>query len=107
VAAQGGVDLLLRISGDTALNSWASQLSEVTPEIRSKVRELLKLGTELGTAIRAGMNRNDPWAMARRLAAHTGMTNQWLKDQGLVSVKELWVKTHYPATRLYPSICLI
>lgn len=65
---------------------------------RTKIRELLKLGTELGTAIRAGMNRSGPWAMARRLAAHTGMTNQCLKDQGLVSVKELWVKIHYPAT---------
>ena len=65
---------------------------------RTKVRELLKLGTDLGTAIRAGLNRNGPWAMARRLAAHSGLTNQWLKDQGLVSVKELWVKTHYPAT---------
>jgi RNA-directed DNA polymerase len=65
---------------------------------RTKIRKLLKLGTELGTAIRAGLNRNGPWAMARRLAAHSGMTNQWLKDQGLVSVKELWVKIHYPAT---------
>ena len=34
----------------------------------------------------------------RRLAAHTGMTNKCLKDRGLVSVKELWVKIHYPAT---------
>ena len=65
---------------------------------RTKVRELTRLGTDLGTVIRAGMNRNGPWAMARRLAAHTGLTNQWLKDQGLVSVKELWVKIHYPAT---------
>jgi len=24
--------------------------------------------------------------------------DQWLKDQGLVSVKELWVNIHYPAT---------
>ena len=30
-----------------------------------------------------------PWAMSRRLAAQHGMTNQWLKDQGLLSVKEL------------------
>jgi len=65
---------------------------------RTKIRELLKLGTDRGTAIRAGLNRNGPWAMARRLAAHSGMTNQWLMDQGLVSVKELWVKIHYPAT---------
>jgi RNA-directed DNA polymerase len=65
---------------------------------RTKIRELRKLGTELGTAIRAGLNRNGPWAMSRRLAAQSGMTNQWLKDQGLISVKELWVKIHYPAT---------
>ncbi|MEJ2201774.1 MAG: group II intron reverse transcriptase/maturase [Desulfuromonadaceae bacterium] len=65
---------------------------------RTKIRELRKLGTDLGVAIRAGMNRHGPWAMARRLAAHSGMTNQWLQDQGLVSVKELWVKRHYPAT---------
>ena len=65
---------------------------------RTKVRNLLALGTERYTAIRAGLNRNGPWAMSRRLAAHSGMTNQWLKDQGLVSVKDLWVKRHYPAT---------
>ena len=27
-----------------------------------------------------------------------GMTNQWLKKQGLISIKELWVNIHYPAT---------
>jgi len=65
---------------------------------RTKIRELLKLGVQLGTSIRAGLNRDGPWAMSRRLAAQHGMTNQWLKDQGLLSVKELWVKIHYPAT---------
>jgi RNA-directed DNA polymerase len=65
---------------------------------RTRIRELLKLGTDLKTAIRAGKNSNGPWAMSRRLAAHTGMTNKWLKDQGLLSVKDLWVKLHYPAT---------
>jgi hypothetical protein len=28
----------------------------------------------------------------------SGMTNKWLKEQGLMSVKEQWVKIHYPAT---------
>ena len=65
---------------------------------RTKIRNLLKLGVQLGTSIRAGLNRGGPWAMSRRLAAQHGMTNQWLKDQGVVSVKELWVKTHHPAT---------
>jgi len=58
----------------------------------------LKLGTQRGTAIRAGLNRDGSWAMSRRLDAQTGMTNKWLEEQGLLSVKELWVKLHYPAT---------
>jgi RNA-directed DNA polymerase len=65
---------------------------------RTKIRELLKLGTELYTAIRAGLRRKGPWAMSRKLATHTGLTKKCLQDRGLVSVKELWVSTHYPAT---------
>jgi len=32
------------------------------------------------------------------LVAGSGMTNKWLKEQGLISVKEQWVKIHYPTT---------
>ena len=38
-------------------------------------------------------SRKGPWRLGRTLATQTGMTNQWLKDQGLVSVKDLRVKT--------------
>jgi len=65
---------------------------------RTKVRELRRLGTSLKAAIDVGLSRKGPWRLARTLATHTGMTNQWLKDQGLLSVKELWVNIHYPAT---------
>jgi RNA-directed DNA polymerase len=65
---------------------------------RTKVRELRKLGTSLDTAISVAMSRKGPWHLARTLATQTGMTNQWLKDQGLLSVKSLWVSIHYPAT---------
>jgi RNA-directed DNA polymerase len=65
---------------------------------RCKVQELLNLGTYLKTAIFVAISRKGPWHLARTLATQTGMTNQWLKDQGLLSVKELWVKIHYPAT---------
>ena len=66
--------------------------------VRTKVRNLLKLGTHPGVAIPMSLSRKGPWKGARTLATQTGMTNQWLKDQGLVSVKELWVNIHYPAT---------
>jgi len=65
---------------------------------RTKVRNLLKLGTSLKAAIDVGMSRKGPWRLARTLATQTGMTNQRLKDQGLLSVKELWVSIHYPTT---------
>jgi RNA-directed DNA polymerase len=65
---------------------------------RTKVRNLLKLGTMKKTAILTAISRKGPWRLSRTLATHTGMTNQWLKDQGLLSVKELWVNIHYPAT---------
>lgn len=66
--------------------------------VRTKIRNLLKLGTHPGVAIPLCLTRKGPWRSARTMATQTGMTNQWLKDQGLVSVKELWVKIHYPAT---------
>jgi len=65
---------------------------------RTKIRNLLKLGTLLKAALDVGLSRKGPWRLARTLATQTGMTNQWLKDQGLLSVKELWVNIHYPVT---------
>ena len=65
---------------------------------KTKVRELRKLGTSLHAAIPVAISRKGPWRLAKTLATQTGMTNQWLKDQGLLSVKDLWVNIHYPAT---------
>ena len=65
---------------------------------RTKVRNLLKLGTPKKQAIRTALSRKGPWHLARTLAAQSGMTNKWLYEQGLISVKEQWVKIHYPAT---------
>ena len=66
--------------------------------VRTKVRNLLKLGTFKRQAILTALSRKGPWHLARTLAAQTGMTNKWLHEKGLISVKEQWVKIHYPAT---------
>ena len=65
---------------------------------RTKVRELVKLGTNLRLAISIGLSRKGPWRLSKTLATQSGMTNKWFKDQGLLSVKDLWVNIHYPAT---------
>jgi RNA-directed DNA polymerase len=67
---------------------------------RTKVYNLLKLGTFKGQAIMTALSRKGSWHLARTMAAQTGMTNKWLKELGLMSVKDQWVKIHYPATRL-------
>lgn len=58
---------------------------------RTKVRNLLILGTSQNAAISVGLSRKGPWRLSRILATQTGMTNRWLKKQGLISIKELWV----------------
>jgi len=32
--------------------------------------------------------------LSRTLATQTGRTNDWLKSQGLISVRDLWMKAH-------------
>jgi len=61
---------------------------------RTKVRNLLKLGTSKRQAI----SRRGPRHLARSMATQSGMTNKWLSEQGLISVKDQWVKIHYPAS---------
>lgn len=65
--------------------------------VRTKVRELLKLGTAKKTAILTALSRKGPWHLSRTLATQTGMTNQWISDTlGLVSIRTLWISLHYP-----------
>ena len=65
---------------------------------RTRVRHLLKLGVSLDFAISVGMSRKGHWHLSKTYATQLGMSNQWLKKQGLLSIKELWVNIHYPAT---------
>ncbi len=65
---------------------------------RNRIRNLIRLGTFERSAIIAGLSRKSYWRLSRTLATNSGMTNKWLKEQGLVSIKEQWVEIHYPAT---------
>ena len=65
---------------------------------RKRIRELMKLGTPKHSAILAGISRKSYWRLSRTLGTHSGMTKAWLAEQGLVSIRNLWVKIHYPAT---------
>jgi RNA-directed DNA polymerase len=63
---------------------------------RKRVGELLKLGVSQKQAILTALSRKSYWHLSRTMATQWGMNDQWLKSQGLVSVRELWIAFHYP-----------
>lgn len=63
-------------------------------QTRTKVRNLLALGTGKRTAILTAISSRSYWHLSRSLATQTGMTNDWLRTQGLVSIRALWMKAH-------------
>jgi len=50
-------------------------------------------------AISIGMSSKGWWKLSRTYATQLGMNNAWLKRQGLISIKELWVAFHYPQAK--------
>lgn len=59
---------------------------------RIRIQNLLKLGTDKRQAILTGISRKAYWHLSRTLATQSGMTNQWLAQQGLLSIRDLWMK---------------
>jgi RNA-directed DNA polymerase len=63
---------------------------------RTRIGNLLKMGVSKDHAILTGRSSRGPWHLARTEATKLAMSNKWLEQQGLVSVKDLWVSFNYP-----------
>ena len=61
---------------------------------RTKVRNLLALGTSKKQAIFTAISRKSYWHLSKTLATQSGMTNEWLQQRGLLSIRDLWMKAH-------------
>lgn len=59
---------------------------------RTKVKNLLALGVSLKSAIQHGCSSNSYWQMSRTPVINQAISNAWLQEQGLLSVKDLWCK---------------
>jgi RNA-directed DNA polymerase len=59
---------------------------------RTRIKHLTALGVGLVTAIKHSVNSHSYWHMARTPALQFALNNAWLKAQGLVSVRDLWMK---------------
>ena len=65
---------------------------------RTKISHLVNLGVSLREAIKTGVSSKGPYAMSRTPITQKAMSNAWLAAQGLVSIKDQWVRFHYPAS---------
>lgn len=59
---------------------------------RKRRRELIRLGVPRRQAIRHARSRKSYWHMSKTIASGVGLTNAWLVDQGLLSIKTLWAE---------------
>lgn len=59
-----------------------------------RIRHLLALGTPKRAAIRTGTSSKTYSHLSRSLGTQTGMTNDWLQGQGLISIRDQWMKAH-------------
>ncbi|GIW83291.1 MAG: hypothetical protein KatS3mg105_5098 [Gemmatales bacterium] len=53
---------------------------------------LIRLGVPRRQAIRHARSRQSYWHMSRTIASGVGLTNAWLAEQGLISMKTLWAQ---------------
>lgn len=64
------------------------------PQQRRK--QLRKLGLDERSINMVVSSRKGYWKLSRTLSTNMGMGNVWLKEQGLISLKEQWSRMHYP-----------
>jgi RNA-directed DNA polymerase len=65
---------------------------------RKRVGELMKRGVSEHRAVSVGMSRKSYRHLAKNEAINVGLSNAYLKEQGLTSIRALWIKIHHPAT---------
>ncbi|MCB1231266.1 MAG: reverse transcriptase [Verrucomicrobiae bacterium] len=59
-------------------------------------RNLLRLGIDRAEVHKASRSRKGPWRMSQTSFVRAAMNNQWLADQGVLSIANQWVNIRYP-----------
>jgi RNA-directed DNA polymerase len=69
-----------------------------------RIRNLFALGTSSRASIGTAMSSKSYWHLSRLLGIQTRMTNDWLKRQGLISIRDQWMKAHGYACTIVCSL---
>jgi RNA-directed DNA polymerase len=63
---------------------------------RTKVANLLKRGVAIQAAVACGLTSKGPWRSSKTPGIQQALSNDYLKSEGLVSLRDGWIKVHYP-----------
>ena len=62
---------------------------------RTKVRSLMKLGVPQRMAVICGITSKGPWHSSRTYGINQGLNDKFLKEQGLLCLRDIWISLHY------------
>ncbi len=63
---------------------------------RTKVQNLLKRGVRIQSAVACGITSKGPWRSSKTPGIQEALNNAYLKKAGLYSLRDGWIKVHYP-----------
>lgn len=64
-------------------------------KVRTRVRNLRKLGVSLRTAIACGITSKGPWRSSKTPGIQQALSNAYLKEQGLWALRDGWIRLHH------------
>lgn len=62
---------------------------------RTKVRNLMKLGVHVQAAVACGITSKGPWRSSKTPGIQQALSNDYLKAEGLASLRDGWIKLHH------------
>lgn len=63
---------------------------------RTKVRSLMRLGVHVQAAVACGITSKGPWRSAKTPGVNQALSLDYLKSEGLYSLRDGWIPLHYP-----------
>jgi len=63
---------------------------------RTKVRRLMKLGVHVQAAVACGITSKGPWRSAKTPGINQALSLDYLKSEGLYSLRDGWIALHHP-----------
>ena len=62
---------------------------------RTRRRHLIRMGINPDRVHMASRSRKGYWRMSGNSLVQVALNNQWLKEQGVPELRDIWIKLHY------------